>query len=448
MNSHLRQAITSLTVGAAVSVLALATAMASPYDKYKGTTLVVNFPAHPHYDAVEKVLPDFTKETGIKVEVDKLQYMRMHDKQVLEMSKPAGDYDLISYVIMWKGEYVSKGLLAPLAPFFLNASLADPDYDPEDILKAYIEPVGIVGGKKGYLTGVTGALYGVPFGSETSVLGYRKDIFEKHKLKVPETYDELMALVCKFKELEPGMSGLTSRGSAGHQVGHAWLLHLNPLGGTVFDDHWKPVYDSPAGIKAAEYLKKILECGPEGGNAFGFDEMKNAFLQGKSALYLDSVSIAGEAEDPAKSKIAGKIGWAPHPKGVIRASQTGGFGIAIPNNSKNKEAAFLLMQWLTNKSTDKKIALAGGSPSRMSTYTDPEMQKKYAHYPVFAEAMKTAAHDWRPLIAEWGELNAPTLGVALSDAMTGKKPIPQAFADIKPRVIEIMTKAGYYGWSK
>jgi multiple sugar transport system substrate-binding protein len=431
---------------AAASVVG--TALASPYDKYKGTTLVVNFPAHPHYDAVKKVLPDFTKETGIEVEVDELQYMRMHDKQVLEMSKPNGDYDLISYVIMWKTEYVSKGFLAPLAPFFVNAELADPAYDAEDILKAYIEPVGLVGGKRGYLTGITAALYGVPFGSETSVLGYRKDIFAKHNLKVPETYEELTDLACKIPQLEPGMAGLTSRGSAGHQVVHAWLLHLNPLGGAIFDDYWKPIYDQEAGVKAAETLKKILECGPEGVNAFGFSEMKNAFLQGKAAMYLDSVSIAGEAEDPKKSKIAGKIGWAPHPKGKIRASQTGGFGIAIPANSKKKEAAFLLLQWLTSKATDKKIALAGGSPSRMSTYLDPELQKKFPYYPVFAEAFNYAAYDWRPLIAEWGELNAPTFGVAMSEAMTGEKSIKQAFADIKPRVIEIMTKAGYYSWGR
>ncbi len=59
-----------------VGAISLATAaVAGPYDKYKGTTLVVNFPAHPHYNAVMKVLPEFTKETGIKVEVDQLQYL-------------------------------------------------------------------------------------------------------------------------------------------------------------------------------------------------------------------------------------------------------------------------------------------------------------------------------------------------------------------------------------
>ena len=67
------------------------------YAKYRGQTVVINFPAHPHYDQAEKLFAEFTKETGIKVERDKMQYLRMKDKQVLEMGKPQGDYDIITY---------------------------------------------------------------------------------------------------------------------------------------------------------------------------------------------------------------------------------------------------------------------------------------------------------------------------------------------------------------
>ena len=105
-------------------LLAAGSGQASPYAKYAGTTLVINFPNIAYYEYATKVIPEFTKETGIKVEIDKLEYMKMRDKQLLELSKPKGDYDLISYVIMWKTEYVSKGLLAPLAPFFTNPALA------------------------------------------------------------------------------------------------------------------------------------------------------------------------------------------------------------------------------------------------------------------------------------------------------------------------------------
>ena len=125
----------------------------SRYAKYAGKTVVINIPAHPHYDAMQKLLPDFTKETGIKVEVDKIAIGRMKDKQLLEMAKPSGDYDLACYIVMWKGEYVAKNLVQPLEPFFANAALADPAYDMKDIVPIYLENLGLVGGPKGYLAG-------------------------------------------------------------------------------------------------------------------------------------------------------------------------------------------------------------------------------------------------------------------------------------------------------
>ena len=433
MFDHLKKTlITAAITGVSAGLMSTTAIAADPYAPYKGTTLVVNFPAHPHYDAAMKVLPLFTEETGIKVEVDQLQYMAMRQKQTLELTKPKGDYDLMTYVVFSKADYVPARQIEPLAPFFMNPKLADPNYDPEDLVK-------------GYLPGPTGALYGVPFGSETSVFGYRKDIFEKHNLKVPETYDEMLALTCKIPELEPGMAGLTSRGASGHQLSHAFLLHLAPLGGRFYDDQWNPIVNNEAGVQAGEALKKILDCGPEGGTSFGYAEMKNAFLQGKSAMYLDSTSVAGEMQDPERSKVVGKVGWALHPKGVRRGSQTGGFGIAIPSNAQNKEAAFLLMQWLTSKRIDKLIALEGGNPCRFSTHLDPDVNAKYPHMKIFAEALKYADPDWRPIIPTWGEVNNE-LGTTLSKAMTGGMTVKEALDSVAKRAKAIQEKAGYYTW--
>ena len=57
-------------------------AQASPFEKYAGTTLVINFPNIAYYNYAVQVIPEFTKETGIKVEIDKLEYMKMRDKQL------------------------------------------------------------------------------------------------------------------------------------------------------------------------------------------------------------------------------------------------------------------------------------------------------------------------------------------------------------------------------
>ena len=435
--------------GAGVAALTLTAglAIANPYEPYQGTTLVVNFPAHPHFDAVMQVLPKFTEETGIRVEVDQLQYLKMREKQTLELTKNKGDYDLIAYVVFSKADYVYADQLENLAKYFMNPALADPSYDADDLIDGYVGNIGVAGGSKGYLPGPTGSLFGIPFGSETSILGYRKDIFEKHGLEVPETYDELLELACKIPELEPGMGGLASRAASGHHASHAYLLHLAPLGGRIFDENWNPIMNNAEGVKAAEALKTIIDCGAEGAETFGFAEAGASFLQGNSAMFLDSTVFAGQVNNPEKSKVVGQIGWAPHPEGARRGSQTGGFGIGIPTNAQNKDAAFLLMQWLTSKEADKAIAIAGGNPSRFSTHSDPDVLAKQPHLEVFGEALKHADPDWRPIIPVWGKINAD-LGTTLSQVLTEDLDIQTALDGVAERSKAIMDDAGYYTWQQ
>jgi multiple sugar transport system substrate-binding protein len=423
--------------------LPLSGAMAqNRYAKYAGQTVVFSIPAHPHYDAMLKILPQFTKETGIKVETDKLAMGRMKEKQLLEMAKPQGDYDLGCYVVMWKGEYVSKDLIRPLEPFFQNAALADPSYDMKDIVPIYLENLGLVGGPKGYLAGPGAKLYGLPYGAETSVLAYRRDIFAKHNLKVPTNYAEFGALLRVIKDKE-GIGALASRGQAGHQAVHAWLLHLNPLGGSVFDEQWRPRFNDKVGVEALKFLQEVVATGPAGIPGYGQGESNTAFLQGQAAMYLDSTSLAGLVNDPTKSKVVGNVSWALHPMGTRRSSQSGGLGLAIAKNAKNADAAFLLMQWLTSKAQDKAVTAAGGAPMRNSTLNDVDMVRKYPEFITFREALKYSNPDWRPIIPVWDKINVQALGVGISEALTGKKTAEAALNDMVPQVTQIMREAGY-----
>jgi multiple sugar transport system substrate-binding protein len=414
----------------------------SRYAKYAGQSVTINIPAHPHYDAMGKMLADFTKETGIKVEVDKLAIGRLKEKQLLEMAKPKGDYDLACYIVMWKTEYVSKNLVLPLEPFFANPALADPDYDMKDIVPIYLENLGLVGGPKGYLAGPGAKLYGLPYGAETSVLAYRRDIFAKHNLQAPDTYEQFAKALRTLKDKE-GIGALTSRGQAGHQCVHAWLLHLNPLGGRVFDDQWRPTFNDAKGVAALKFLQEVVATGPAGIPGFGQGEANTAFLQGQAAMYLDSTSLVAVVKDPARSKVADKVSWALHPAGVKRASQSGGLGLTIPKNAKNPDAAFLLMQWLTSKTQDKAVTRLGGAPMRNSTLGDVDIVRQNPEFIVFKEALKYSNPDWRPIIAVWDKINVQALGVGISEALTGKKTAEAALNDLVPQVTQIMREAGY-----
>lgn len=413
--------------------------------RFDGTTIVANFPNHGHYNAAidAGVIEEFEELTGIKVEVDLLQYIKMHDKQVLEMTKPVGDYDVISMVVMWKSEYAMGGMIQELEPFFEKSYLQVPAYDFDDLIPAYVEVTGIAGGQNIYKAGPGSKLYGLPFGAETSFLLYRKDLFDRYNIDVPRTYDDLVEVSRFFKEEVPGMSGLTMRAASGHHATHSWLLHASPFGASVFDENWKPAFNSPASIRTIEFMKKIVEYGPEGMTGYTQDEEWQAFLQGDAAMYLDASVFAGVARDPSKSQVADKLGFAPHPKAVTNLSETGGFGLAIPTNAQNPEAAFLFLQFLTMKETERKIIAHGGAPFRTSAVEDAQLQADYPEFVALEAQLKNANPDWRPIIPEWGEINGPYLGVAINQALNGEKTPEQAMADIVEPVSAIMQRAGY-----
>ena len=200
-----------------------------------------------------------------------------------------------------------------------------------------------------------------------------------------------------------------------------------------------------SGVAAAEALRDIVSCGIEGSTVFGPSEAAAAFAQGQYGMFLDSIAFASTFEDPSRSNVVGNVGWAMHPMGVERASQTGGFGLAIPRNAPNPEAAFLLMQWLTSPEIDLAIALEGGNPSRFSTYQDPELNELYPYSSIFGEALQYADPDWRPIISTWGEINAD-LGTTLSQILTEDLDVQEGLDGVADRSRAIMDEAGYYTW--
>ena len=440
MSGNLLKYLATGAIGAVLSTAALA----NPYEKYDGTTIVVSWPALAHFTAAETLVEEFTEETGIEVEIDALQYLKLRDRQILEMSKDDGEYDVVSWVVMWKGEYVSKGLLTPLSQFYTSGSLVDPLYDIDDIADAYLQNGGVVGGSKGYMPGVSGALYGIPFGAETSILAYRKDIFEEQGIDAPENYDQLAAAMTKLHEA--GIPALTSRGKTGHQITAAWLLHLAPMGGKIFDDQWNPVVNAPEAVKAAEFLRHVAKTGPVGIETFGFGEAAGAFLQGDAAMHLDTLKIAAMSRNPKLSKIDGKVGYALHPVGSRCGSETGGFAMGIPANAPNKEAAFLFIQYMTSKAGDQRMVELGGDPIRISTLNNNA--GKFSDYAVTAEQLPCADPDWRPLIPEWNEINIDVLGQALSQVITSDDPIQPIMDEANEKLRAIMEREGYYTWAQ
>lgn len=434
-----------------IAIGLISSASAFDWRRFEGTTIVINFPAHLAHDRWIELIPEFEEMTGIKVEVDRMNYMRMRDKQLLEFSKPVGDYDVIVMVgPISKTEYATSGYLVPLESYIEDPELTFPEYDFDDFIKAYVDVQGTVcldcKGKDIYLGGGPGSdthLYAIPASSETSIFAYRKDLFEEHNLEVPDTWDEVAELAKFFYENVDGVYGLTMRGESGHQAGAAWLNFADPFGVKMFDENWEPQFMTRESIEVLEFIKKMVEYGPPGIPGFSVGAADNAFLQGQAAMYFDHSRIAGLVRDPEQSTVVGKVGYSITPKKVNRLAETGGFGVAIPSNSQNKEAAWFFITWMTSKDVEKRLADQGVQlTDRMSILMDPELQAKFAEYEVLTR--QEPDPDWRPAIAEFPEIETQYFGVAVNQVMTGEKTPEEAMQSIMEPVKKILQEGGYY----
>jgi len=118
-------------------------------------------------------------------------------------------------------------------------------------------------------------------------------------------------------------------------------------------------------------------------------------------------------------------------------------GIGIAQNSKNPEGAFLLLQWLTSKKQDQMVCRLGGVPSRLSTLSDPEMQRRFPQFALLKEQLIFANPDWRPIIAQWDQINVDFLGKAIYAAITKNEDSKVALMSVMPSVRKIMMDGGY-----
>ncbi len=404
--------------------------------------LRIMIPSLPHFELVKQSLKHISATSNIPIEIDLFPYLDMRNIQLADLQKKQGKYDLIIMLAAWKTEFAAKKLLTNLSQEQKSGRLKIDDIN--DFVPAYLTVAGKVGGDKGYLDGPNAQLFALPLGTDTSILAYRSDIFQKYNWKAPVTYDELLALLPLIRKHEPNLIPLCSRGARGHQITHAWLLHFNAFGGEVFDKNWRPSVNNAAGLKAIDILKAINATTPGGILDNLFADMGNAFISGNAAMYLDSSTVFGIINDPVKSMVQDKVAYDLHPKGTIYSAETGGFSIAVPRNTRAPARSLQLLASLTAKTSEKTMARKGGIPVRMSTLHDAELQNIFPEYAVLAKQLEYANPNWRPIIPEWASINEQILGTLIHDAVAGLIPPTVALEQAEEKIKAVMKSSGRY----
>ncbi len=407
-------AVASAAVGPFVMRVAGA-ADAFSWQRFKGSKIFLQFSKNPWAETMEKLLPDFEKQTGIKAEFATLPEIQARQKLTVEFTGGSGGIDAwYTSLHVEKRRFWKSGWYLDVGKFLKDPTMTAPDYDwNTDVPDA----------AKQLVTQRDGTISALIFQVDPWILFYRKDLFAQKGLKAPKTLTEMEEFAQKFHN-PPGMYGFVARGLKNANA-PAWDWVLFSMGGNFQTKEGKASLNTPEAVKAMEYYAGMLKrFAPPGVVNFNWYECSSAFMQSQVAMYFDGVNFAGQFEDKEKSRVAGKVGYTVLPAGPGgHFSPVFGNAVAVSAQSKNPGPAYFFAQWATSKQSAIKEQLDGNGSVRASVWNDPEVKAKAKMPPEWSQAYQDSMKIGRlglPEIVGVTEYR-DIIGVAIQKAIEGAK---------------------------
>src|SRR6185503_1645896 len=167
----------------------------------KSLTLAIN--SGVEGDALKQAAKDYEAQTGVHINIAEFPYANLFEKELIDLQARTGAYDLIMLDDPWFPKFASLNVLTDLTPLLQKRGKTDPDND--------FVATSIALGREPYQTG---APYALPYVGNSQLFFYRKDLFQKHNLKEPATWDDVLAAAKTISENE-------TSGAPGGKIGRA-----------------------------------------------------------------------------------------------------------------------------------------------------------------------------------------------------------------------------------
>jgi len=433
-------AAASLAAGLTAGLL-LAPTMAS------ATTLTIATVNNPDMLVMQKLSPEFTKETGIDLNWVVLDENTLRQRVTTDIATKSGTFDVITIGTYETPQWSKNGWLDPIGD--LGSA-----YDLNDIFPTVRAGLSY-----------KGTLYAVPFYAESSMTYYRKDLFKAAGLTMPAqpTYADIAKFADKLNDPAKGIYGICLRGLPGWGENMAFLTTVvNTFGGEWFNMKWEPQLTSAPWEKAISFYVDLMKRdGPPNATSNGFTENLALFSTGKCGMWIDATVAAGYLYDPSKSKVAADVAVAPAPIDVTPhgAHWLWSWALAMPSTSRHEADAKKFLAWATSKSyidlvgkTQGWVAVPPGT--RESTYHNPNYLKAAPFAPLVDQSIRTADPDHPTLnpvpytgvqfvgIPEFQGIGT-TVGQDVAAALAGRESVKQALANAQASTRRSMVQAGY-----
>ncbi len=412
--------------------------------QFAGTTVNILIAQEGDDLGVKDKVGEIKKRFGIDLKYTALGVGPLIGKANQNLQAPTSAYDAMMVLGFTVTQMVGGGLFTPLNSYL---SKVPAGYDfPNDFPAGELEYVGYFDVKKQAFGGKT--LYLIPGLHGGSVnFFYRKDLFKAAGLQVPTTWKQYLAAAEKLNT--GGVSGnvmIAKSGDVSLFLVDWFTRFINQPGaklmsGSPQKKNYTPRLTSPQSVAALQHMVDCVQFAPSGVLEYAFTEVADAFSAGKTAMMLLWSTIAGPVYNPKKSKVAKKAGVAVPPGGgkAVR----GGWGMGIPKNAKNKDAAWTVITYLTSKEWEKYQTLKYQTdPTRNSTYSDPKLAKALPYLPTAGKVFQKSQILEIANIPETFEM-AGAAAEEFSAALAGSSSAADACKKANDRWIGILKKGGH-----
>jgi multiple sugar transport system substrate-binding protein len=266
----------------------------APTVRPKAEEISVLVVGDPFQFALEKVVDDFTEETGIKVNLESLAYDALNARLITSFVSQTPDADVVTVDAMWVGQYSDNGWIRTLDDYIK----ADCDVDLKDFIPEVLYSLNTW---RGHFVSLPIAAYG-------QGTMYRTDVFEAAGLEPPPTDPEDSAgwTWDKYKEMVEGLQGMDMEGTelfgtviVGAQpvpIVHMYTQVAANRGVRWFNQFpeapwdFEPTINSPENVEALEFYNALY------GHQLCVVRRRHAVLAGRyrHVLLVDALLLPGE----------------------------------------------------------------------------------------------------------------------------------------------------------
>lgn len=300
--------------------------------------------------AIEKVVAEFNTKNaaaGIRITTLAVPYDAFADKISAAVPRGKGP-DIFIYAQDRLGGWIEAGNTVEPIDFFLEDSITG------RFIPTTLEAMTY-----------RGTVYGLPLNYKVITQIYNKKLVPTP----PKTSKELVTIAKKLTDKPAGRFGVAYWYADFYY--HAALM--NAFGGRVFDPGPKPVLNAPENVKSLDLLMKWVEV-----DGFLPAEPSTAlitslFNEGKAGIVFSGPWFLGEIAKNIDYGIAmlptiDEAGGKPmRPWMTVE-------GVYIAAPSKNKDAAYEFLKFVTDMGAARTLALEGRqTPANKAVYADPKV---------------------------------------------------------------------------